>query len=438
MREEDEGARGENESNGTDSEVTTDSEVEATGFVAKEDRESQSDGDSNRDADSSPENLNQDTNSSQAVPTQHTDSSDPTLESNLHPLAVVVEKSRSETAIESLQAEGVYDDDRRVREYGPETVALPVLEPPADTAVLEVIRQVDPDYRTRDLTDHLRERGWSDADLETAPGSWAVVGSVILVRLPPECHDETEVAEALLELHGEAETVLADDGIANEAESGTYREPRTRLLAGSRDTETVHVEDGTHYALDPTRVMFSPGNQAERRRMATVVEPDERVFDMFAGVGYFTLPMARAGAGVTATELNPTAFRYLLENAMANEVSRQVDAYHSDCRDLAADVTADRVVMGYYGVADGVDDEGHGARSDEAVDFLPAALEALEPGGVIHYHEATPEAELWERPIGRLEAAVERVGRSLEVLETRRVKSHSAGVEHVVVDARVR
>ncbi|MFP8957776.1 class I SAM-dependent methyltransferase [Natrialbaceae archaeon A-CW3] len=379
-----------------------------------------------------------DDESSHEAATQDTDSSDPTPESNPDPLAVVVEKPRSETAIESLRAEGVYDDDRRVREYGPETVALPVLEPPDDTAVLEVIRQINPDYRTRDLADHLRERGWSDADLETAPGSWAVVGSVILVRLPSACYDETDVAEALLELHGEAESVLADDGIANESEGGTYREPQTRLLAGSRDTETVHVEDGTRYALDPTRVMFSPGNQAERRRMATVVEPDERVFDMFAGIGYFTLPMARSGARVTATELNPTAFRYLLENAMANEVSSQVDAYHSDCRDLAADVAADRVVMGYYGVADGVDADGHGARIDEAVDFLPAALKALESGGVIHYHEATPEAELWERPIGRLEAAVEQVGRELEVLEKRRVKSHSAGVEHVVVDARVR
>jgi tRNA wybutosine-synthesizing protein 2 len=30
---------------------------------------------------------------------------------------------------------------------------------------------------------------------------------------------------------------------------------------------------------------------------------------MFAGIGYFTLPMARAGATVTAVEHNPTSFR---------------------------------------------------------------------------------------------------------------------------------
>ncbi|WP_254766371.1 class I SAM-dependent methyltransferase [Salinilacihabitans rarus] len=353
------------------------------------------------------------------------------------PLAAVVEKGRSEAAIASLRAEGVYDDDRRVREYDAETVALPITDPPAETAVREVIRQVDPEYRRRDLDDLLAERGWSDAEIAAAPGSWAVIGSVVLVCVPEDCPDEAALADALLDLHGEAETVLADEGIENDGEAGTYREPRTRHLAGARDTETVHVEHGIRYGLDPARVMFSPGNQAERARAGDLVDADEHVFDMFAGVGYFTLPMARAGARVTATELNPTAFRYLLENAVRNDVADRVDAYTTDCRDLAGDLSVDRVVMGYYGRADGVDESGDGTRTEEAHEFLPAALAALRPGGVLHYHEATPEALLWERPLERLESAVEAAGRSLDVLDRRRVKSHSAGVAHVVVDARV-
>jgi tRNA wybutosine-synthesizing protein 2 len=358
------------------------------------------------------------------------------------PLAAIVEKERTETAIESLRAEGVYDDDRRVREDGPERVALPVTEPPAETPVLEVLRQVNPDFRGRGLEDLLAERGWSDDEIEAAPGSWAVIGSVVLVTVPENCPDETELAEALLELHGEADSVLADEGIANDGDAGTYREPRTRLLAGESDTETIHAEHGTRYGLDPAKVMFSPGNQAERARMGEIVEPDERVFDMFAGIGYFTLPMARAGAAVTATELNPTAFRYLLENAVLNDVGERVDAYTTDCRELAGELEVDRVVMGYYGRADDADGDdagegnGHGTRSDEAHEFLADALEALVPGGTIHYHEATPESRLWDRPVERLERTADAAGREIEVLDRRRVKSHSAGVVHVVVDAR--
>ncbi len=348
------------------------------------------------------------------------------------PLAAIVEKPRTEVAIESLRAEGIYDDTRRVCEDGPDRVALPITEPPTDTHVREVVHQLEPEFRKADLETLLTERGWSDADLGYAPGSWAVIGSVILVRIPDGCPDETEVATALLELHGEANSVLADEGITNAGEAGTYREPRTRLLAGERDTETIHTEYGIRYALDPQQVMFSPGNQAERVRMGDLVEPDEHVFDMFAGIGYFTLPMAAAGARVTAAELNPTAFRYLLENARLNEVDDRITASRGDCRAVVLDGDVDRVVMGYYGRAA---DEESVDRIDEAHEFLPTALEALAPDGVVHYHEATPESRLWERPRERLERAADEVGRGLTIREQRRVKSHSAGVSHVVLDA---
>jgi tRNA wybutosine-synthesizing protein 2 len=328
-------------------------------------------------------------------------------------LAAVVEKPRAEVAIEELRAEGVYDDARKVREYGDEAVALPVTEPPSETAVREVVRQVDPEPRSPDLESLLRERGWTDEEIARVPGSWAVIGTVVLVTFE-DCPREEAVGEALLELHGGADTVLANEGV-----SGELREPETRVVAGTGDTETVHTEHGTRYALDLTEVMFSPGNKAERARMGQIVGDGERVFDMFAGIGYFTLPMARAGARVTATEINPTAFRYLTENAVLNEVQDRVCLYRSDCRDV--DVSADRVVMGYY----------------DSHEYLDTALDALDPGGVVHMHEACPEELLWERPVERLESAAAERGRSVDVLDRRRVKSHSEGVAHVVVDARV-
>ncbi len=389
-------------------------------------------------------------------------------------LAAVVAKSRADAALDSLRAEGVYDDSRGIREHDEGTVSLPVTRPPTATGCRAVVRQLDPDFRRRGLEDLLADRGWPGEAIAAAPGSWAVVGSVVVVSVPEgfPTDRERELGEALLALHGEADAVLADGGIATAGRAGSLREPRRRHLAGSRDTETVHVEHGTRYVLDPARVMFSPGNEAERVRMGELVEPGERVFDMFAGIGYFTLPMARAGARVTATEINPTAFRYLLEGAALNGVTGRVDAFRTDCRALADRVTADRIVMGYYGVGvdtstgggddgddgtddgddgtddgddgtddgdDGTDDgdDSMGGRTDEAHEFLPAALSALEGGGVVHYHEAVPESLLWERPRSRLERATDRAGRTLEGLECRRVKSHSPGVVHVVVDARI-
>lgn len=337
------------------------------------------------------------------------------------PLAALVRKADAEATMDALREEGVYDDDRRVRERDDEHLSVPILAAPAETPVEDVVEDDDPAYRNLGLDSLLRDRGFSEAEIDRAPASWAVIGDVILVSFG-DCERRAAVGEALLDLHGEADTVLARGGIAGET-----RQPDVEVVAGSGDTETIHYEHGTAYALDLARVMFAPGNKAERAHMGEVVGPEETVLDMFAGIGYFTLPMARAGARVTAVEKNPEAFRYLTENAELNEVRDHVELLLGDCRDVvdarvaAADPTFDRVVMGYY----------------DAYAYLESALAALAPGGVVHMHEATPEAELWDRPIGRLREAASAVDRDVELLGRRRVKSHSEGVWHVVVDARV-
>jgi tRNA wybutosine-synthesizing protein 2 len=339
------------------------------------------------------------------------------------PLAAVVAKQEGDAAIERLRAEGVYDATRTVREFDADTIAVPVTDPP-ETEVLRVVRQPGA-RRLHGLEDHLRERGWTDREIDRAPASWAVLGTVILVDIDGAPRPG-ELGEALLDVHGGADTVLARGGIA-----GPHREPEVEVIAGAGDTETVHTEHGTRYAMDLAEVMFSPGNKAERARMGEVVGAGERVVDMFAGIGYFTLPMARAGADVTAIERNPAAFRYLLENVRLNDVEAAVHPYRADCRDVLRAAasplrsdgvgTADRVVMGYY----------------DAHEYLDSALGALAPGGVVHVHEATPEPLVFERPVERVRAAAAERDRTVEILDTRRVKTHSEGVVHVVVDARV-
>jgi len=325
-------------------------------------------------------------------------------------LAAIVAKPAAEATIARFREQGVYDDSRKVRAHGADTVELPVTEIPPG---YDAVRQEAPDFRGEDLPTLLRERGFSEEEIEGAPASWAVVGDVILVSFG-DCERRGEVGEALLELHGEATTVLARNGV-----DGELREPDVEVVAGDGDTETVHTEHGTKYALDLAKVMFSPGNQAERKRMGDVVSENERVLDAFAGVGYFALPMARAGAQVEAVEKNPTAFKYLLENAVLNGVQSKLSPTRGDCRDVDTDV--ERVVMGYY----------------DAPDYLDVAFDALSEGGVLHMHTTVPDAVYPDRPHERLASAADEVGGEVEILETRIVKSHSEGVHHAVVDARV-
>jgi len=320
-------------------------------------------------------------------------------------LAVVVPREATESTLDSLASMGHYDDSRSIQPHG-KGVAIPVTDAPAGYDAVPV----ELPARNRDLRDALADRGWDESKLDRLPTSWAVVGSCLLIQ-DDDFPNLPVVGEALLDLHGEADTVLVSHGI-----EGSRRDPDVEVIAGTGDTEVVHAEHGTKYALDLATVMFSPGNQAERARMGTVVSPDERVFDMFAGIGYFTLPMARAGATVTAAEINPEAYRYLVENAVLNGVEHRLSAFRADCRDV--DATADRVVMGHY----------------DATAYLDTALAALN-SGTIHLHATVPTDDPWTEPVTALDSAAE--NRLLEVLDRRVVKSYAPGIDHVVVDARV-
>jgi len=149
------------------------------------------------------------------------------------------------------------------------------------------------------------------------------------------------------------------------------RTPDTEVLYGDAG-EVCHRESGYTYYLDPQKVMFSQGNREEKMRMAGLVRESpvpERVADMFAGIGYFTIPMAGSGATVHAMEINPVAFGYLQRNIAANDLSGSVQADLGDCRNLLSG-EYDRVVMGHF----------------DAITMFPAVIPHVHAGSVIHVH----------------------------------------------------
>jgi tRNA G37 N-methylase Trm5 len=62
------------------------------------------------------------------------------------------------------------------------------------------------------------------------------------------------------------------------------------LLKGSNGW-VEHKENGILYCLDITRCMFSSGNVTEKARMGRLQCARETVVDLFAGIGYYTLPL---------------------------------------------------------------------------------------------------------------------------------------------------
>lgn len=249
------------------------------------------------------------------------------------------------------------------------------------------------------------------------PRRWEMLGDVLILRLPDAIAPHfPEVARAYARVLG-ARTVLRERAHID----GVFRTPDMEFLLGD-DAETVHLENGILYKLDASQLMFSSGNIDEKLRMAALDCRGETVVDMFAGIGYFTLPIAvHAGASrVIACEINPLAFRYLGENVALNHLEGVVEPVLGDNRDLPGEGIADRVVMGYVRTT---------------ADHLRDAFRLVRRGGVIHYQDTFPLEVFPRRAWDSLSAAAG--GRGFEVVLTREVKSYSPGVSHMVLDIRV-
>ncbi|MGB9175165.1 MAG: SAM-dependent methyltransferase [Methanoregula sp.] len=189
------------------------------------------------------------------------------------------------------------------------------------------------------------------------------------------------------------------------------RTPEAQLVWGSGG-EVCHKEAGISYILDPEKVMFSMGNREEKARIARMVKENsrpERIADMFAGIGYFSLPLAGAGAAVHAMELSPVAFGYLVRSIEANGLSGRITPSLGDCRRLLSG-TYDRIIMGHF----------------DAVSMLPDALRHAAPGSVIHVHSIGPVEEL-------VRELVEGAGFSATI-HVHRVKKYRPHAWHMVQD----
>jgi tRNA wybutosine-synthesizing protein 2 len=246
------------------------------------------------------------------------------------------------------------------------------------------------------------------------PQKWEMFGDVLVLRLPDKLLGiRRQVAEAYARvLH--ARTVCQEKGIIE----GVYRTPNVEVIWGD-GTETVHLENHIHYKFDVAKVMYSSGNFPEKKRMSELDCRGETVVDMFAGIGYFTLPLAfhAKAERVIACEINPVAFSYLRENIALNKVEDRVEPIFGDNRDLPGMGFADRVLMGYVGTTH---------------EFLQKAFRLVKPGGVVHYHETCPIDEWPRRPLRRIAEAAR--PRRFQIGYKGEVKSFAPSVSHYVVD----
>lgn len=246
------------------------------------------------------------------------------------------------------------------------------------------------------------------------PYKWELIGKVLILKIPNELeYYEEDVAKVYAEIL-KAETVVKEIGKIE----GIFREPNVKIIFGNK-TETIHKENNIKFKLDVAKIMFSSGNIDERIKMAKINCKDEIIVDMFAGIGYFSLPLAvyQNPKKIISCEINTIAYKYLKENIKLNNVNCIIP-FFGDNRNCEEGI-ADRVIMGYF--------------SNE--EFLQKAMRILREKGIIHYHAKCSKP--FSNVFRKIEKVAEKMDREVKMNEIRKIKSYSPKVYHVVVEFEV-
>lgn len=223
--------------------------------------------------------------------------------------------------------------------------------------------------------------------------SYDVIGDIAVIRVPEQLLSmSSTIAEALMAQHKHVKAVWRQSSPV----AGDFRLRELELVSGERRTDTVHKEHGCLFKVDIKECYFSPRLGYERLRIARMVKDDEVVINMFAGVGCYSITIAKhsKAARIYSVDINPVAVKYMHENVLLNKVVDRVIPIEGDARTVVENKlknTADRVLM---------------PLPERAYEYLGSALSALRPRrGWVHYY-AFEHAEKGENPVEKVKTKV--------------------------------
>jgi len=212
----------------------------------------------------------------------------------------------------------------------------------------------------------------SEQESKELISSFDQIGDIIIVRIPDSLLAKKKViGETLLKQVKIAKSVFYQAS----AVEGDFRTRNLEILAGDNKTETEYKEFGCKFTVDVENAFFSPRLSTERERISNLVQNGEIVVNMFAGVGMFSVMIAKKKKCIVySIDINPIAAKLCEKNIKSNKLVGEIVSINGDALQIIQEQLqnkSDRTLMLLP------------ERSDE---FLESAINATKNGGIIHYY----------------------------------------------------
>ena len=170
-------------------------------------------------------------------------------------------------------------------------------------------------------------------ELDSIFSAFDIIGDIAIVKIPRSFGaDKKIIGDTILRNLKAVKTVL----VQTSSVSGDFRVRDLEYLAGENKTETEYRENGCRFKVDVAKVYFSPRLSTERLRIAMMVRDGEVITNMFAGVGTYSVLMAKKNktCKVYSIDSNPVATELCRINSVINKVEDNVVPLLGDAQEV--------------------------------------------------------------------------------------------------------
>jgi tRNA (guanine37-N1)-methyltransferase len=261
------------------------------------------------------------------------------------------------------------------------------------------------------------------------------IGDIVIIKIPDSLVAKKEViAKAILANVKTAKAVFAQTS----AVRGDYRVRDLEFLAGENRTMAEYKEYTCRFKVDVAKTYFSPRLSTERLRIAKMVGDNETIINMFAGVGTYSVIIAKMNktCKIYSIDSNSAASKLDEINARLNKMQDRIFTIHGDAAKVITNQLvgqADRVLM---------------PLPERAKEFVEPAVLALkkkkqhhhhQQGGIIHYFaHIKADSKKASQELGLVDTHDAFQKYDHDVLEVRVIREVGPRVYQVVADVLVR